>query len=786
MNAVRLLAWSDIRRRWRGALVLTLLVGLVGGVVLASLAGARRTATSLSRFERSTGAADVEITAGETTAAQIRAFRRTPNIAGMGVLRQLALYNEDAGFLPVAGPTDRSFGREVDRARLVAGRRAHATDELTIGEGLRNRLGLGLGDRIQFESFAPEQLPELDERDLHPAGPRVTFRIVGIVRRPLDLGGRGAAGGVIVPTRAFMDAYGDRIGSFGGTILRVRTAHGATDVPEVVAAARRMFGDQESFSALGLAVEGAGAQSAIDVTSVALWILSGVAALAGLVAIALILARHVAAVGAERDALRAIGLRRGQLWGTSFASVVPVAIGGSLIAVAGAMLASPTFPIGVARDAEPSPGFDVDWLVLAGGFLVSAALVSVVAGLVAFVATSRADAVVSRPALPTETASRAGLPAVMVTGVGFALERGRGRGVVPVRSSLVGAACGFLAVVAALVFAASLDRLLTTPRYYGWTWDLVAVDTRAAKDDPCGPTDAFARDHVIASVTTLCLGNVEMDGHPVPGYGFATRRGHIVPAVLEGRAPRTAREVTLGGETLDALGKEVGDSVRGTSASHHVTFRVVGRSVFPPIANADPLPLADGAAFTGEGLERAGGTADSYQIVRWAPGVDHARGLAHLERVGAGFEPVGPVTPAEVERLQQIDALPGVLAAFVALVALVAVGHALVTTVRRRRHDLAVLKTLGYRRAQVRATVAWHATTVVIIGAAVGIPLGLVVGRLVWALVADDLGVVTTAVVPVVALVVVAVSGLLAANVVAAFPARSAARTQPAVVLRSE
>jgi ABC-type lipoprotein release transport system permease subunit len=106
--------------------------------------------------------------------------------------------------------------------------------------------------------------------------------------------------------------------------------------------------------------------------------------------------------------------------------------------------------------------------------------------------------------------------------------------------------------------------------------------------------------------------------------------------------------------------------------------------------------------------------------------------------------------------------------------------------VRRRRHDLAVLKTLGYRRAQVRATVAWHATTVVIIGAAVGIPLGLVVGRLVWALVADDLGVVTTAVVPVVALVVVAVSGLLAANVVAAFPARSAARTQPAVVLRSE
>ena len=46
-------------------------------------------------------------------------------------------------------------------------------------------------------------------------------------------------------------------------------------------------------------------------------------------------------------------------------------------------------------------------------------------------------------------------------------------------------------------------------------------------------------------------------------------------------------------------------------------------------------------------------------------------------------------------RLEQIDAVPSAIAAFVAVVALVAVGYALVTAVRRRRRDLAILKTLG-------------------------------------------------------------------------------------------
>ena len=123
---------------------------------------------------------------------------------------------------------------------------------------------------------------------------------------------------------------------------------------------------------------------------------------------------------------------------------------------------------------------------------------------------------------------------------------------------------------------------------------------------------------------------------------------------------------------------------------------------------------------------------------------------------------------------------------FVAVVALVAVGLALVSSLRRRRRELAVLKTLGFSRRQIRATVAWQASTVAAVGLVVGIPLGILVGASVWHQVADELGVSAERTWPVLAIALLAVGAFLAVNLIAAFPARRAARTRPAVVLRSE
>ena len=220
------------------------------------------------------------------------------------------------------------------------------------------------------------------------------------------------------------------------------------------------------------------------------------------------------------------------------------------------------------------------------------------------------------------------------------------------------------------------------------------------------------------------------------------------------------------------------------SESGRARYRIVGRAL--GISLDDPTPLADAAMLTPAGLERAGGTTDTYLVVRLAPGSDRADAVRQLTEIAGGRAPQGPTVPIEVERIRQIDAVPIVLAGFVATVALVAVGYTLVIGIRRRRRDLAILKTLGFDRRQVRASVAWQATTLALVGVVVGVPIGIVVGRVAWRLVANSLGIAPTSTVPFLALLAVAAAAVVLANAIAWFPARGAARTRPAVVLRSE
>ena len=112
--------------------------------------------------------------------------------------------------------------------------------------------------------------------------------------------------------------------------------------------------------------------------------------------------------------------------------------------------------------------------------------------------------------------------------------------------------------------------------------------------------------------------------------------------------------------------------------------------------------------------------------------------------------------------------------------------HLLVTSIRRRRRDLAVLKTLGFSSGQVRTTVAWQATTLGLLAAVIGIPVGIACGRWVWIVFAHQLGIVPRPAVPFLTFSVLAALTLVVANVVAILPGRAAARVQPAPVLRSE
>lgn len=172
-------------------------------------------------------------------------------------------------------------------------------------------------------------------------------------------------------------------------------------------------------------------------------------------------------------------------------------------------------------------------------------------------------------------------------------------------------------------------------------------------------------------------------------------------------------------------------------------------------------------------------------LVRLDPAGDRDQAIARLRRDFPGAITIsGP--PAEVRDLQRIADLPALLAALIAVVALGTVTHALATSVRRRRRDLAVLKALGFLRSQVAATIAWQATTFALIALGLGIPLGIAAGRWAWRLTASQLGVASVVVVPFPAILAAAAGSVLAANLAAAVPGWAASHLHPAIALRSE
>ena len=89
---------------------------------------------------------------------------------------------------------------------------------------------------------------------------------------------------------------------------------------------------------------------------------------------------------------------------------------------------------------------------------------------------------------------------------------------------------------------------------------------------------------------------------------------------------------------------------------------------------------------------------------------------------------------------------------------------------RRCRRDLAQLKVLGFVQRQLSAAVAWHASIAVGIGIVVGLPLGIVTGRWLWILFAEQIGAVPAPTVPVLSVLVAAIVALVLGIAAAVFP----------------
>ena len=87
-----------------------------------------------------------------------------------------------------------------------------------------------------------------------------------------------------------------------------------------------------------------------------------------------------------------------------------------------------------------------------------------------------------------------------------------------------------------------------------------------------------------------------------------------------------------------------------------------------------------------------------------------------------------------------------------ATAAVLALALTIVASVRQRRRELALLKSLGMRRSQLRSVVLSQATTILVVAIAISDPLGIAAGRWAWTAFANAIGVVPAPVVPTAAL----------------------------------
>jgi hypothetical protein len=467
--------------------------------------------------------------------------------------------------------------------------------------------------------------------------------------------------------------------------------------------------------------------------------------------------------------------------------------------VLGAWYASHWFPFGTAKLFESSPGRQWDWIVMVPTAALVATLVAAGAAAAARLSVRAAGReAVERHSVVARAVGRAGVGVPLIIGTRFALESGRGRRAIPVRPALIGAVVGVLGVVAAFTFSSGVSDAADHPERFGQTFEVGAF--LGINGDDFGPADPMISfllaqpevTGVVNSRTAVATASGGRDTVSLWEYDELHKPGRVV--LLDGRMPTAADEVVLAPKTLTALHTSVGDDVQLTGSTHAArTLRVVGDG-FIPVGPHNGY--ADGGWLSTAGFDSLFGSGFKFHLalVSIRPGLNpHATAAALQTRAnktvpalhgGADLEP-GEV-PTEVAEIREVRTMPILLGSFLGLLAIGAVGHALATAVRRRSHDLAVLRTLGMTCTQGRLTVITQATVLAIVGLLFGVPAGLALGRTVWRVVADYTPLQYVAPLAVTAMLLIWPAALLIANLLAAWPGRRAARLRISTVLRAE
>jgi ABC-type antimicrobial peptide transport system permease subunit len=822
MRAVWTRARSDLRRHMRSAIVLAVLIGLTSAVALASAEGAHRTATSYERLRVAVNAPDSMVFSGTGAAEalgphvdfskvallpQVKAVHTTAYMLGEGVGADgKPLFGAPPNLDTTIMGAQTIEGQAFMPWKVLEGRLPDPTrtDEVVIGYTKEPDPQAAVGSTIDLRlvkgSLTAEEIASAFSDPDAVLGPPIPATVVG---RVVALNGINELSGQnmdIYVTPAFVQQYQPSTLNAEGGLVSLK--NGRADIPAFKEGLLAIYPGANFTSSTD---EASMVRRATNVQVVTLWLFALLAAIAGFIIFGQALSRLNFTESTENPILSALGMTRRQLFAVAMVRAAVIGAAAGVVAFVGAVAVSSLLPTGLARIVEPTPGMDVAPIVIAGALCVpfGVLLLSVVPALRA--ARTRGDtqgvalvAEFRRPSAIAAFVARSGLPVSATAGVRLALEPGRGRTSVPVRSAIVGLTLAVVALTASLGFAASFQHLVETPRLYG-----LFMNFAGGYPFGGGFDDAIAAMVADPGLSDVTVGNfretVDVQG---PGgavavnvWGLESLKGSVAPTIAEGSWPVNEGEVALGGKTMRHVGAHIGDTVQVRSGDTVVPLKVVGKAVFGGFGFGPGL--AEGAGMTFSQLQAFFPQDErNLFLANLAPGVAAADVSARLNPL---FEPLGTSVGGMEDRVSTgltgsavVDALGGAqriplaLSGLFALAALGTLVHTLVTSIRRRRRDLAVLKTLGFVRRQISATVAWQATTMAGIALLIGLPVGVVVGRWAWTLFANAVGVLPVPVVNLPPLLIAIPVTILLANLIALIPGRLAAATPPAAALKAE
>src|ERR1035437_4997635 len=771
MGQVLRIAWYRYRatcaRQLSSYLTVVLLIGLIGGIGMAALAGARRTQSSYPQFLASTNPSDVTMFV-YSGASQFpgKTFSLTKTISHLaGVERVVTALGPQMVPLAANGAPRLSTLSNVfttgsldgmmltqDRLAVVEGRLANPrrADEIVMTASAARILGVRVGQMVPlgFYSDAQTNSPDFGSPRVVPRL-KVRARLVGLVGLNTQLvqDDIDRTFGTVFLDQALMQKLNHlEPGELVPALCGVQIDHAHATITQVE---RELIGVVPRGAAYEFHVTSSvdsQVELAIKPESVALGAFGAIAALVCLVLAAQAISRLVRRGDEDRRIMRAFGASPLTAVIEGLVGILFAVVLGAVIAYAVATVLSPLGPLGPVSPIYPGARFAVDWTVLGVGVLVLIGVLVAVAIAQSLRGAPHRVQFAGLSSWPRPRASRgaytAGLPVTGVIGVSFALQPEQGRRAVPVRSVLFGTVLAVAMVVATLTFSSGLSNLISHPPLYGWNWDYLLQPTNNV---PPKAVSLLNHDSKVAAWSGADYTDLEIDGQEVPVL-VQNVRAKVSPPILAGHGLDTKDQIVLGAGALQMLHKHIGDTVEISLGTKNnvpaylppTPLVIVGTATLPAVGFssyvAEHTSMGTGAILPSGVLPAGFGSSGSdpnlngpeLAFVRMRAGVSAAAGRADLQRLANVADPVfahdrnafgtnvsvlGVLRPVQIVNYRSVGSTPIILAAGLAFGAIVALGLTLAASVRRRRRDLALLKALGITRRQLAAVVAWQSTT---------------------------------------------------------------------------